>query len=172
MHNRHLPSPETGTSFVFSPGGEEQKGELCRDRIWILSPRGGELERGGICVSKPRLDSETVIRARKLRQRMTIYERKLWRSLRKNQLCGLRFRRQHPIPPYIVDFYCHSHRLVVELDGAYHGESKVVVHDQVRTAALEAQGYRVLRFTNQQVTGDAEGVLVAIAAVCGLALGG
>ncbi|MCJ7548193.1 MAG: DUF559 domain-containing protein [Anaerolineae bacterium] len=123
-------------------------------------------------MNKPRLDSETVIRARELRQRMTICGRKLWLSWRKNQLCGFRCRRQHPIPPYIVDFYCHSHRLVVELDGAYHGESKVVAHDQVRTAAFEAQDYCVLRSTNQQVTDDTEGVLVAIAAACGLALGG
>jgi len=101
-----------------------------------------------------------------------MYERKLWRSLRKNQLCGLRFRRQHPIPPYIVDFYCHSYRLVVELDGAHHGEPRAVAHDQVRTAALEAQGYCVLRFTNRQVIDDTEGVLVAIAAACGLALDG
>jgi very-short-patch-repair endonuclease len=112
------------------------------------------------------------MRARELRQRMTVYERRLWRSLRKNQLRGLRFRRQHPIPPYIVDFYCHSHRLIVELDGTCHGEPKAVNRDQVRTAALEAQGYRVLRFTNQQVSDDTEGVLIGIAAACGLDLDG
>ena len=123
-------------------------------------------------MNKPRLDPETVMRARELRQRMTVYERRLWRSLRKNQLRGLRFRRQHPIPPYIVDFYCHSHRLIVELDGAYHGEPEAVNRDQVRTVALEAQGYRVLRFTNQQVSADIEGVLIGIAAACGLDLDG
>ena len=123
-------------------------------------------------MDKTRLDPETVMRARELRKRMTVYERRLWRSLRKSQVCGLRFRRQHPIPPYIVDFYCHSHRLILELDGAHHGEPEAVDRDQVRTATLEAQGYCVLRFTNRQVIDDTEGVLVAIAAACGLDLDG
>jgi very-short-patch-repair endonuclease len=86
--------------------------------------------------------------ARRLRQDMADCERKLWSMLRRKQMAALRFRRQHPIGPYIVDFFCPAAKLIVELDGGQHGEDKAVTYDEARTRWLEAQGYRVLRSWN------------------------
>ena len=91
-----------------------------------------------------------VAQARSLRQNATEVERKLWSHLRKKQIGGLRFRRQHPLGPYIVDFFCGSARLVVELDGDQHGEDQNEAYDQKRTLWIEAQGYRVVRFSNSE----------------------
>jgi len=106
--------------------------------------------------------------ARELRREMTPQERKLWYALRGKQLRGLRFRRQHPFPPYILDFYCHSHKLVVELDGGQHNEPANVDYDQQRTAWIESQGLRVLRFWNNEVDKNLDGVLDAIVEACGV----
>ena len=121
-------------------------------------------------MKKPPVDPVTLARARKLRRTMTHAERKLWNALRKKQLYGLRFRRQHPVPPYIADFYCHAHRLIVEVDGGQHFEPRQKAHDQARTAFLQQQGLRVIRFTNHEVETNLEGVLEAIAAECALPL--
>ena len=86
--------------------------------------------------------------ARRLRQDMTACERKLWSMLRGKQMAMLRFRRQQPVGPYVVDFVCPAAKLIVELDGGQHGEDKAVTYDETRTRWLEAQGYRVLRFWN------------------------
>ena len=88
-------------------------------------------------------------RARQLRRRMTPAEHRLWQHLRCKQLDGLRFRRQHPIGRFIVDFCCVEHRLVIEIDGEAHAAQ--IEYDEVRSEWLEARGYRVLRFTNQEV---------------------
>ena len=88
-------------------------------------------------------------RARSMRHEPTPAEAKMWQLLRGNQL-GVKFRRQHSINRYIVDFVCLSHKLVVELDGAGHLESDQANYDQGRTAYLTELGYRVLRFTNEQ----------------------
>ena len=80
--------------------------------------------------------------ARHLRQAMTDAERSLWHHLRNRALMGCKFRRQHPIGPYIVDFVCLEHRLVIELDGGQHGTPP----DQCRTLEIQAIGFRVLRF--------------------------
>ncbi len=82
--------------------------------------------------------------ARHLRQEMTDAERSLWYQLRNRALMGCKFRRQHPVGPYIVDFACLEHHLVIELDGSQHG----TVADQRRTLEIQAAGYRVLRFWN------------------------
>lgn len=103
-------------------------------------------------------------RARQLRRRMTGLERKLWQRLRRKQLDGLRFRRQHPIDRFIVDFYCPEYRLVIEIDGAVH--TTQAEYDEVRTEWLEARGYRVLRFTNQEVRHRLDNVLEAIRVAC------
>jgi very-short-patch-repair endonuclease len=103
-------------------------------------------------------------RAQQLRRRMTGLERKLWQRLRRKQVNGLRFRRQHPIDRFIVDFYCPEHRLVIEIDGAVH--TTQVEYDEVRTEWLEARGYRVLRFTNQEVRHRLDNVLEAIRVAC------
>ena len=82
-------------------------------------------------------------RARAMRREPTEAEVKLWRILRGRRLATLKFRRQTPIPPYIVDFVCFEHRLVIEADGSQHAENR---HDQERDAFLIAQGFSVLRF--------------------------
>lgn len=99
-------------------------------------------------------------RAQELRQRMTPAEQILWQRLRRKQLHGLKFRRQHPLGPYIVDFYCPECRLVVEVDGAVHREQEGP--DEARTAQLEAYGYRVVRFRNEEVIEHIDRVLQVI----------
>ncbi len=88
-------------------------------------------------------------RARELRKNPTDAERKLWKHLRFRQVGGHKFRRQHPIGPYIVDFVCLEKRLIVEVDGGQHSER--IVYDAERLRWLEDQGFRVLRFWNNQV---------------------
>lgn len=102
-------------------------------------------------------------RARALRAAQTEVERRLWQRLRNHQLKGAKFRRQGPIGSYIVDFFCHEARLVVELDGSQHGEQRERRADQSRTEYLEGEGYRVLRFWNEEVLSNIDGVLETIA---------
>ena len=98
-----------------------------------------------------------VATARKLRRSSTDVERKLWHRIRDKQIEEFRFRRQRPIEKYIVDFICLEARLIVELDGGQHAEN--VAHDQKRSAFLHERGYRVLRFWNNEVIENMEGVL-------------
>jgi len=93
-----------------------------------------------------------------LRRNMTDAERTLWFELRGRRLQGFKFKRQWTIGFYIVDFCCLEHRLIVEVDGGQH-EAET---DETRTAWLEGQGYRVIRFWNNEVLGNLEGVLQAI----------
>ena len=116
------------------------------------------------------IDSTTLQHARELRGAMTRHEQVLWAHLRRRQLGGLRFRRQRPIPPFVADFCCLEHRLVVELDGSQHGNEGQQAHDVARTEALRQQGYRVLRFSNWDVDRQLAGVLRTIAAACGVDL--
>ncbi len=95
-------------------------------------------------------------RASELRKTPTEAERLLWKYLRRRQLDGHRFRRQHPIGPYVVDLYCFEARLAIELDGGQHSEQ--TERDAERTAFLESEGVRVLRFWNSEVLGDIEAV--------------
>ena len=97
-----------------------------------------------------------------MRQNMTDAETRLWLRLRKPGIDGLRFRRQAPIGPYIVDFFCPQHRLIVEVDGGQHVSD--VVRDRERDAWLIAQGYRVVRVWNNDVMNNVEGACAAIAA--------
>lgn len=92
--------------------------------------------------------------ARRLRGDPTQAERVLWRALRHDAL-GVRFRRQHPITPYVADFACVSARLVVEVDGGQHGGDT----DAARDAAMIAAGWRVLRFWNNEVMANTDGVV-------------
>ena len=102
------------------------------------------------------LDSRDV--ARQLRARATDAERELWFHLRAGRLKGLKFRRQHPLPPFVCDFYCEVARLVVELDGSQHSDER----DVGRTRFFEQQGLRVLRFWNNDVLQRTTTVLEAI----------
>jgi len=99
------------------------------------------------------------LRARQLRHDATDSERRLWAALRDRRLRGYRFRRQHPIGDFIVDFACTRHRLVVEADGGQHADNDA---DRRRTAWLEAEGWRVLRFWNNDVLANANGVIETI----------
>ena len=101
--------------------------------------------------------------ARQLRGNLTIAERALWRELRQHQL-GVRFRRQFPIPPYIVDFACIEARLIVEADGGQHASAAA---DLRRNARLSAQGWRILRFWNNDILSNRAGVLQTIAEALG-----
>ncbi len=101
-------------------------------------------------------------RARKLRRASTDAERRLWYALRNRQISGHKFRRQHPIGPYIVDFVCPAKKLVVELDGSQHLRS--VDYDNKRTAEIAREGFRVIRFWNNEVLSNLDGVLRAIEA--------
>ena len=99
-----------------------------------------------------------------MRQTMTDAEARLWLRLRKPGIEDLRFRRQTPIGPYIVDFFCPLRRLIVEVDGGQHADGVDAARDQERDAWLAAQGYRVVRVWNNDVMTNIEGVCVAIAA--------
>jgi len=108
----------------------------------------------------------TVARAKSLRRTCTSAESLLWAALRNGRLAGLKFRRQHPIGPFIADFYCHSAKLVVEIDGPVH-EFRVE-RDRARTAFLQARGLRVVQFDHDEVIANVEGVFVAIGRECGV----
>jgi very-short-patch-repair endonuclease len=98
-------------------------------------------------------------RARQLRQDATDAERRLWSALRDRRLSGYRFRRQYPIGLFIVDFACTRHRLIVEADGGQHADSDA---DRHRTACLEREGWRVLRFWNNDILANTNGVIEVI----------
>jgi very-short-patch-repair endonuclease len=98
-------------------------------------------------------------KARELRSGMTDAERRLWSALRDRRLQGYKFRRQHPLGPFVADFACVEHRLVIEVDGGQHSESK---SDLRRTEWLNQRGWRVLRFWNNDVLANTEGVQDAI----------
>jgi len=97
--------------------------------------------------------------ARRLRRDATDAERRLWSALRDRRLSGYRFRRQFPIGRFIVDFACTKHRLIVEADGSQHADSE---SDRERTAWLEEQGWRVLRFWNNDVLTNTNGVVETV----------
>jgi len=103
-----------------------------------------------------------VATARKLRRGQTDAERKLWFRLRDRRLSGLKFRRQMPIKSYVVDFCCESARLIIEIDGGQHAERGD--QDAKRSADLEAYGFLVLRFWNNDVLCNIDGVLETIIA--------
>jgi very-short-patch-repair endonuclease len=103
-------------------------------------------------------------RARELRQPLTEAEQRLWYHLRRKQLDGYYFRRQHPIGRFIVDFYCAQVRLVIEVDGDVHtGQPD---YDKARTEWLEDRNYHVIRFTNREVLTETTAVLGRILEVC------
>ena len=100
--------------------------------------------------------------ARELRLRTTEAEQKLWSLLRNRQLKGKKFRRQHAIANYIVDFYCNECKLVIELDGNFHTDEIAKDYDKSRTALLTELGITVLRFWNEEVISDPARVLIRI----------
>ncbi|MBX9777137.1 MAG: endonuclease domain-containing protein [Xanthobacteraceae bacterium] len=101
-------------------------------------------------------------RARALRRDMTDAETKIWQRLRAHRFMGLSFRRQLPVGPYIVDFVCLEARLIIEIDGGQH-ESDQAAYDAKRDAWLRSQGFRILRFWNNDVLKNLRGVLERVA---------
>jgi very-short-patch-repair endonuclease len=136
----------------------------------LTSPCKGEVdgEAGGRgSAFSPRFSRTQAIttRARKLRRNLTDVERKLWHALRRDQLLGLSFRRQHPIGPYVLDFYCPAIQLAAELDGGQHAFTSNQINDERRSRWLAEKGIKVIRFWNNDVTQNLDGVLSAIARV-------
>jgi very-short-patch-repair endonuclease len=120
-------------------------------------------------MDEPQDKSRTALRRRRdLRARSTKAESLLWQVLRSRRLGGLKFRRQHSIGPFIVDFACLEKRVVVELDGDYH--DAIFEKDQHRQGWLENDGWQVLRFRNDDVLDNVEAVAIAIGRRIGIEL--
>ena len=100
---------------------------------------------------------------RRLRSNMTGPETRLWSRLRARQLQGLKFRRQHGIGPYIVDFYCPEQSLVIEIDGDSHADADQIVRDQLRDQYFQSLGLRVIRYFNNDIVKNLAGILEDLA---------
>ncbi len=144
--------------ILFEVLAEDTKPDTGGDGSEKPSPSGRWLGEGNY-VHPPK---ELVEKARSLRKNATDVEQLLWSLLRDRQLAGHKFRRQHPIGDYVADFFCHEANLVVELDGGQHNEEKQKQKDIKRTAFLESQGLRVIRFWNNEVLQNTEGVMETI----------
>ena len=101
---------------------------------------------------------EIFLRAVELRNNMTLAEKVLWEGLRNKETFKVRFKSQHPIDIFVVDFYCHKYRLVVEVDGDIHLRDEVKEHDDGRSHDIEKLGIKILRFTNKEVLENIEDV--------------
>ena len=109
-------------------------------------------------MANPPLPTRTRDNAKRLRRDMTDAERRLWRHLRAARLEGFKFRRQHPVPPYVLDFCCVEVGLAIELDGSQHSEAR----DASRSRYLESQGWRIVRFWDNDVLNKTDAVVEAI----------
>ena len=105
---------------------------------------------------------ETFKKAHELRKSMTSVEKILWRHLRNRRLNGFKFRRQHPIDIFIADFYCHERKLIIELDGGIHDTEEQHEYDLGRTFELQGKGFKIIRYSNEEVINDIEKVLKSI----------
>lgn len=101
-------------------------------------------------------------KAKSLRSNMTKAEIVLWEAIKNNQLEGFKFRRQHPIHNFIVDFYCHKLKLIIEVDGEYHLNKAQQSKDIERTEIIEYQNLKLIRFTNEEVLSNLNNVLERI----------
>ena len=101
-------------------------------------------------------------KARKLRQNLTEQEAVMWHLLRNRGLNGYKFRRQYPIGSYVVDFVCRELKLIIELDGGQHNEPENIEYDKKRTQYLNEKGYKVVRFWNNEIDENLEGVYQSI----------
>ena len=101
---------------------------------------------------------KTIENSRQLRKNMTLQEKKLWSVIRNRQFFGYRFRRQFPIGQYIVDFICREKKIIIEIDGGQHNEIKNIHYDNKRTEYLISEGYKVMRFWNNDIDKNISGV--------------
>ena len=104
--------------------------------------------------------------ARRLRRDATFQERLVWNAVRQFDIAGFHPRRQAPVGPYIVDFACHSLKLVIEIDGDHHGYGEQARRDATRDADLAAHGYLVVRVTNQHIAESLDGAVETMFAAC------
>ncbi len=102
------------------------------------------------------------INARNLRNNMTKQEKKIWSIIRNRQFYGFRFLRQCIIGNYIVDFLCKVKKIIVEIDGGQHNENKNISYDNERTKYFESKGYKVIRFWNNEIDNDIDGVYLKL----------
>jgi very-short-patch-repair endonuclease len=100
--------------------------------------------------------------AKKLRANTTPHERIFWRALKELPIEGTHFRRQAPIGPYVVDFFCPAKKLIIELDGGHHNEDATAERDDERQVWLEQEGYRVIRFWNSEIANELNAVMEKI----------
>ena len=126
-------------------------------------PSEGNLNKeNSIKAKSPKIPEHLLQNARELRKNQTDAESLLWQLLRDRQIADCKFRRQHPIEPYILDFYCHEKKLAIELDGGQHNTEPAIAQDHKRTEFLASQGITVLRFWNNDVLQNTEAVLQRI----------
>jgi crossover junction endodeoxyribonuclease RuvC len=148
---RSLISEDRASAITPSPRSSPRRGE---------EAVGRPLDEIRALQAKSKPTPVATARARKLRQNSTEVEKRLWHRLRAGQIEGMKFRRQEPILGFTVDFVCHAHRLIVELDGGQHAAATVI--DERRTKLLSQAGFRVLRFWNNDVVENLDGVLATI----------
>ena len=147
---------------------------LSEQAVGLPLPLAGEGWGGGVSASEVsmvdpehpswKVSDKLRTNARALRKNSTDAERVLWSELRDHRLNGASFRRQVPIKDFIADFVCHAAKLVIELDGGQHFSDQAEQKDAARSAVIEAQGFKVLRFSNLDVMENRAGVLETIAA--------
>ena len=143
-----------------TPSPPAERGDKSEGPRPDLSEPGGHWQAAGATWERLRP------RARELRHQATPDETRLWQALRAHRLAGLAFRRQHVIGNYIVDFYCHEKRIVIEVDGPIHDTQ--VDDDRYRQEIIEARGLTVLRFQNHEVLNDLPSVLERILQAAGI----
>ena len=100
--------------------------------------------------------------ARSLRKNQSSFERILWQELRRKNMFGVKFRRQHPLGKYIADFFCFEKKLIIELDGPFHEDKVRKIYDIRRQSELEKMGYKVIRFKNEEIINNFEKILTTI----------
>ena len=113
-----------------------------------------------------KIDPKLLIFAKSMRHTATNAEQLMWQILRAKRLMNLKFRRQHVIAPYILDFYCYEIGLVIELDGGQHGTDEAIAYDTERTKFLEALDLRVVRYWNHEVSNKTDEVLEDLWEIC------
>jgi len=104
----------------------------------------------------------TMRAASRLRKNLTLGEFLLWKKLRDRKIFNTKFRKQHPVNKFIVDFYCHEYKLVIEVDGDYHNDVDQIQYDLVRTSDLINFGLKVIRFTNFEIINNVDHVIEEI----------
>ena len=112
--------------------------------------------------------SNQIEKSRELRKNMTFQERKLWNIIKNRQFFNYRFRRQFPIGSYIVDFICREKKIIIEIDGGQHNEQINIEYDNKRTKYLKSEGYNVIRFWNNEIDNNIEGVYERLKHVFGI----